>query len=80
VRRHYAGAKSFVHPVVGRLELNYLTIELDGDPGLVMTTHPATPGSPSSEALRLLASWAATEGVGGRFAATAQPARAAARQ
>lgn len=60
VRNHYAGAKSFVHPVVGLLELNYVTVEL-GDPGLHMTSYPATPGSPTAESLRLLASWAATE-------------------
>jgi len=63
VRRHYAGAKTFAHPIVGLLELNYVTIALDGDPGLAMTTYPATPGSASAEALRLLASWAATEGI-----------------
>lgn len=61
VRKHYAGAKSFQHPVVGRLELNFQSLELDDDPGLTMTVYTATPGSPSADALRLLASWAATE-------------------
>lgn len=61
VRRHYAGMKSFRHCVVGLLELNYQSIELEDDPGLTMTVYPATPGSPSAEALRLLASWAASE-------------------
>jgi transcriptional regulator with XRE-family HTH domain len=70
VRQHYAGAKSFRHPVVGLLELNYVTIALDGDPGLAMTTYPATPDSPSAEALKLLASWAATEDVATKFAAS----------
>ena len=63
VRRHYAGRKSFRHPVVGLLEVNYVSLELTGDPGLVLTTYTATPGSPAEEALRLLASWAATERV-----------------
>ncbi|QBR74235.1 helix-turn-helix transcriptional regulator [Microbacterium sediminis] len=61
VRRHYAGQKTFRHPVVGDLELHYQTLELDGDPGLAMTVYLATPGSPTEESLRLLASWAATE-------------------
>lgn len=73
VRQHYTGMKSFLHPVVGLLELNYLTVELDGDPGLSMTTYPATPGSASAEALQLLASWAATENFAER-ARTGHPA------
>lgn len=60
VRRHYAGQKQFRHPVVGGLELNYQTLELDGDPGLAMTVYTATPGSPTEESLGLLASWAAS--------------------
>lgn len=31
------------------------------EPGLTLTVYTAEPGSPSEEALRLLASWAATE-------------------
>ncbi|MTE22683.1 helix-turn-helix transcriptional regulator [Microbacterium sp. ZXX196] len=61
VRRHYAGQKTFRHPVVGGLELHYQTLELDQDPGLSMTVFVATPGSPTEESLRLLASWAMTE-------------------
>ncbi|WP_211882458.1 helix-turn-helix transcriptional regulator [Pseudarthrobacter albicanus] len=63
VRRHYSGTKSFRHPVVGLLELNYQAMELEDDPGHTLTVYPAIPGSPSDEALRLLASWAATENV-----------------
>ncbi len=63
VRRHYSGTKSFRHPVVGLLELNYQVMELEEDPGHTLTVYPAVPGSPSDEALRLLASWAATENV-----------------
>ena len=61
VRRHYAGQKAFRHPVVGDLELHYQTLELDGDPGLSITVYLATPGSPTEQSLRLLASWAATD-------------------
>lgn len=63
VRRHYAGTKSFQHPVVGLLELNYQVLELEEDPGHTLTVYPAIPGSPSDEALKLLASWAATENI-----------------
>ena len=70
VRRHYTGAKSFRHPVVGLLELNYQTLELEDDPGYTLTIYPAVPGSPTEDALRLLASWAATE----RIAETAREA------
>jgi transcriptional regulator with XRE-family HTH domain len=63
VRRHYSGTKSFHHPVVGPLELNYQAMELEDDPGHTLTVYPAVPGSPSDESLRLLASWAATENV-----------------
>lgn len=71
VRRHYAGRKQFQHPVVGLLELTFQAIELDQDPGHSITVYPAVPGSPSDEGLRLLASWAATEGVVERARATA---------
>ncbi len=63
VRRHYAGTKFFQHPVVGLLELNYQVLGLEEDPGHTLTVYPATPGSPSAEALKLLASWAVTEKV-----------------
>jgi transcriptional regulator with XRE-family HTH domain len=63
VRRHYAGRKSFNHPVVGLLELTFQAIELEDDPGHSITVYPAVPGSPSDEKLRLLATWAATENI-----------------
>jgi transcriptional regulator with XRE-family HTH domain len=63
VRRHYAGVKQFNHPAVGMLELNYQTLELDGDAGLVLNILPATPGSSGADGLKLLAAWAATDKV-----------------
>ncbi|WIE83201.1 helix-turn-helix transcriptional regulator [Curtobacterium sp. MCPF17_021] len=66
VRRHYAGVKSFRHGVVGPLELHFQTLELAEDPGLALTIYLATPGSPTADALRVLASWAATEGIAER--------------
>ncbi|MDP9998496.1 helix-turn-helix transcriptional regulator [Pseudarthrobacter sulfonivorans] len=63
VRRHYSGTKLFQHPVVGLLELDYQVLELDEDPGHTLTVYPAVPGSAAEEALKLLASWAATENI-----------------
>jgi transcriptional regulator with XRE-family HTH domain len=61
VRLHHAGVKHFVHPVVGAVELAYHSMDLPSEPGLVLTVYNAEPGSPSEDALRLLASWAADQ-------------------
>ncbi|MFF6787546.1 helix-turn-helix transcriptional regulator [Streptomyces filamentosus] len=61
VRRHGTGTKRFHHPTVGALTLAFEALDLAAEPGLHMTVYTAEPGSPSEEALRLLASWTATE-------------------
>lgn len=60
VRLHRKGIKTFRHPAIGELELNFDAMELSAAPGLTMVTYSAEPGSPSDDGLRLLASWAAT--------------------
>ena len=60
VRLHHTGVKHFHHPVVGPLSLGFEAMPLPADPGLTMTAYHTEPGSPSQDALRLLASWAAT--------------------
>ena len=60
VRLHRTGIKQFRHPVVGNLDLNFETMQLTADPGLAMTLLSAPAGSADDDALRLLASWAAT--------------------
>jgi transcriptional regulator with XRE-family HTH domain len=62
VRIHHNGAKSFRHPVVGTLDLAYYTLDLPTEDhrGLRLTIYTAEPGSASEDALKLLASWAAT--------------------
>jgi transcriptional regulator with XRE-family HTH domain len=60
VRLHHTGVKHFQHPVVGRLDLAFEAMPLPADPGLTMTAYSAQPGTPAHDALRLLASWAAT--------------------
>ncbi len=63
VRQHRTGSKRFHHPVVGDLTLSYESMALTADPGLRLNAHVAEPGTPSAEALALLASWAATPTV-----------------
>jgi hypothetical protein len=59
-RQHRAGVKHFHHPVVGDISLAYESMELVADTGLILNGYSAEPGSPSQDALNLLASWAAT--------------------
>jgi transcriptional regulator with XRE-family HTH domain len=60
VRLHRTGTKQFRHPVVGEISLGYEAMELDGGQGDSLSAYTAEPGSPSDDALKLLASWAAT--------------------
>jgi len=60
VKFHRTGAKTLHHPVVGDLTLDYEAMELPGDTGQRVLIYSAEPGSPSQQALDLLASWATT--------------------
>ena len=60
VRFHRTGVKRLHHPVVGDLTLNFEALDLAADTGLRISAYTADPGTPSDDALRLLASWAAT--------------------
>lgn len=60
VKFHRSGVKRLHHPVVGDLDLQYESMELPSEPGLVLNVYTAAAGSPSADALRMLASWAAT--------------------
>ena len=46
---------------VGDLDLSYESVDMISDPGLTLTIYAAEPGSPTAQALDLLASWQATE-------------------
>lgn len=52
--------KALHHPVVGDLTLTYEALHLPNDPDQGILVYAAEPGSPSAQALGLLASWAAT--------------------
>ncbi|MET9123435.1 helix-turn-helix transcriptional regulator [Streptomyces sp. NPDC004528] len=60
VRLHHTGRKPFRHPVIGTITLDFDAMELPAHPGLTLTAYSAAPGTPDHDALRLLASWAAT--------------------
>jgi transcriptional regulator with XRE-family HTH domain len=60
VRFHRTGTKRFHHPVVGDLTLTFEALDLAADSGLRISAYSAEPGTPSDDALKLLATWAAT--------------------
>lgn len=57
VRSHVTGSKRLHHPIVGDLDLPFEFLPLPGDPGQNLLTYIAEPGSPTYEAIDLLASW-----------------------
>jgi transcriptional regulator with XRE-family HTH domain len=60
VRIHTSGVKRLHHPVVGDLDLAFEFFPMAGDPNQSLLSYTAEPGSPTQDALNLLASWAAT--------------------
>jgi transcriptional regulator with XRE-family HTH domain len=60
VRAHTRGAKTFQHPVVGRLDLAFEVMQLPAEPGLTLIAYTAQPGTPAHDSLALLNAWAAT--------------------
>ncbi|MFE2142961.1 helix-turn-helix transcriptional regulator [Streptomyces sp. NPDC059456] len=70
------GVKRLRHPLVGELSLSFETLVLPGDSAQVLVTYHAAPGSPSQDALRMLASWSAPAGeAGARNAPQGPPGR-----
>jgi transcriptional regulator with XRE-family HTH domain len=61
VRHHRTGRKRLRHPAVGQLDLDFEALELPSEPGLFLNVYTAAAGTPTHDALRLLASWRATE-------------------
>ena len=59
VKEKNFGVKQLRHPLVGELTLNFESFPLSDGTEQVLITYHAEPGSPSAEALRLLASWGA---------------------
>jgi transcriptional regulator with XRE-family HTH domain len=61
VRYHRSGRKRLRHPVVGQLDLDFEAMELPSEPGLQLNIYTAADGTPTSDALKLLASWVASQ-------------------
>jgi transcriptional regulator with XRE-family HTH domain len=61
VKFHRSGQKRLRHPVVGQLDLDFEGMELASSPGLHLNVYTAAAGTPTADALRLLASWAASQ-------------------
>jgi hypothetical protein len=61
VHLHRTGIKHFRHPVVGRLDVDFESLQLSADHGLTLIICSAEPGTRSDDNLRLLASWVATQ-------------------
>jgi transcriptional regulator with XRE-family HTH domain len=61
VQFHRSGQKRLRHPVVGQLDLDFEGMELASSPGLHLNVYTAAAGTPTADALRLLASWAASQ-------------------
>lgn len=61
VRFHRSGRKRLNHPVVGQMDLDFEAMELPSEPGLRLNIYTAPADSPTADALKLLASWAASQ-------------------
>lgn len=61
VRLKGHGSKRVNHPVVGRLDLNFESMDLPTEPGLQLNVYTAPAGGPTADGLALLASWASQE-------------------
>jgi transcriptional regulator with XRE-family HTH domain len=61
VKFHRSGQKRLRHPIVGQLDLNFESMELSSESGLQLNVYTAAAGTPTADALKLLASWAASQ-------------------
>ncbi|MFI0814813.1 helix-turn-helix transcriptional regulator [Streptomyces sp. NPDC021098] len=64
VLAHTAGTKRLHHPLVGDLTLDYVVLAVEDDPEQTLVIYTPEPGSPSAEALNILASWTGTSPTG----------------
>nr|WP_296766925.1 helix-turn-helix transcriptional regulator [Rhodococcus sp. (in: high G+C Gram-positive bacteria)] len=63
VRFHRSGRKRLRHPIVGQLDLDFdfEAMELPSEPGLQLNIYTAAAGTPTADAIKMLASWAASQ-------------------
>ena len=70
VRQHFTGTKRVRHPAVGDIELTYEVFDVSTDEDLRLIVYTTQTGSTSEDALKVLASWAATEAQVGEDSST----------
>ncbi|WP_431238765.1 helix-turn-helix transcriptional regulator [Mycolicibacterium aichiense] len=63
VRVVRSGRKRLHHPIVGRLDLDYESMELTAAADLYLNVYTAPAGTPTADSLAVLASWAASQPV-----------------
>jgi MmyB-like transcription regulator ligand binding domain/Helix-turn-helix domain len=61
VKFHRSGQKRLRHPIVGQLDLDFESMQVSSAPGLQLNVYTAAAGTPTSDGLKLLASWAASQ-------------------
>jgi transcriptional regulator with XRE-family HTH domain len=71
VARCAYNTQRFRHPVVGELTLHHELLAFPADPDQTLCLYTAEPGSPSAQALALLASWSAPDATPGHSASHA---------
>lgn len=60
VHYHRSGSKRLRHPAVGQLDLDFEALQLPSEPGFQLNIYTASADTPTADALKLLASWAAS--------------------
>lgn len=66
VLRRTHGTKRYHHPIVGDLTVGYEALTLPDDPDQTLFLYTVEPGSPSAEAMDLLAAWTLESAAGNR--------------
>ncbi len=61
VRVLRTGRKRLHHPVVGRLDLDYESMQLAAEPEMHLNVYTAAAGTPAADSLAVLACWAASQ-------------------
>lgn len=72
VKEKSHGIKRLRHPLVGELSLNFESFKVNDDRDQSLVVYHPEPGSPSADALRLLASWGTDATRAGTGSATGQ--------
>lgn len=67
---HFTGTKRVRHPAVGDIELTYEVFDASADSDLRLIVYTTQTGSSSDDALKLLASWSATQAQAGKDASS----------